>query len=161
MRIRIVIAILAVVVAAASASAQQRRPLPAFNVTTPDGTVAEGASLAMDGTWLLVVVQPRCRPCDALLAHIDSDERPAAPRIVVIGGGMDQSAVAALAATYPNMAASRWMADPAREAVQALGIKAGPTVFGLRAAEIEWRLAGSVRESRELESILFTWLEKK
>lgn len=161
MQIRTIAAIAVVLMATAAASAQQRRPLPAFNVTTSDGTVAEGASLAMDGTWLLVFVQPRCTPCDALLAHINSDERPAATRIVVIGGGMNQPAVAALAAKYPNMTASRWMADPEREAVQALGIKAGPTVFGLRAADIEWRLAGSVRESRELESILFTWLEKK
>jgi hypothetical protein len=161
MQIRTLITIAAVVVAAASASAQQRRPLPPFNVTMSDGSVAEGSTLAIDGTWLLVYVQPRCTPCDALLAHIDSDERPAASRIVVVGGGMDQAAVAELAAKYPNLAAGRWVADPQREAVQALGIKAGPTVFGLRAMDIEWRLAGSVRESRELESILFTWLEKK
>ena len=161
MQIRIVITIAVIVMAAASASAQQRRPLPAFNITGSDGSVAEGSTLAMDGTWLLVYVQPRCTPCDALLAHINNDERPAASRIVVVGGGMDQPAVAELAAKYPNMAGSRWVADPHREAMQALGIKAGPTVFGLRATEIEWRLAGSVRESRELEAILFTWLEKR
>ena len=145
----------------ASASAWERKPLPAFSVTTVEGAAVESTSLAAPGTWLLVHVQPRCTPCDTLLAHIGSDERAVADRITVIGSGMDGAAMETLAAKYPELAASRWLADPERRSAAALGIEAGPTVFGLRQRMIEWRLAGSVRGERELESMLFTWLEKR
>jgi hypothetical protein len=134
--------------------------LPPFTVTALDGTAVAGATLAADGNWLFVQVRGECGACEALLAHIASVERPAASRIVIVGTGMDQAAVAALAERYPALAASRWVADPPREVVEALAIKTAPTVFGMRKGEIHWRLAGPVRDKRELESILFTWLEK-
>lgn len=146
--------------AAPHLSAAERATLPPFVVTALDGTAVDGATLAVDGNWLFVHVHAACGACEALLAHIDKAARPAASRIVIVGGGMDQAAVAALAARYPKMAASRWVADPPRLVAQALGLKMAPTVFGMRKGEIHWRLAGSLRDERELESILFTWLEK-
>lgn len=154
-------AVLAVLWAAAATHiAAQRGPLPPFTVTALDGTAVDAGTLVVDGSWLLVHVQAQCGACDALLAQIDQVERPSAPRIVVVGGGMDQAAMAALAAKHPRMAASRWFADPSRAVLQALAIKTSPTVFGLRQSDVHWRLAGGVRNERELESILFTWLEK-
>lgn len=149
------------VAAMATADARQPKPLPAFTVIAPDGATVESAGLAGEGTSLLVYVQPRCAPCSALLEQLDSDERDDANRIVIVGGGMDAEAVAALAPKYRNLAASRWLADPQRAGVKALAIEANPTVFGLRRGNIEWRLAGTPRLARELESILFTWLEKR
>jgi hypothetical protein len=153
----------AIIVTAAgiTLSGRERRPLPAFSVTAEDGVQVQSPALAVDGTWLLVYVQPRCTPCDALLAHMDGDERAAASRIVVIGGGMDAQAMTDMALKYPNLASSRWLADPARTAMKSLAIETGPTVFGVRRAMVEWRLAGTLRNDRELESLLFTWLEKR
>ncbi len=139
----------------------QRKPLPVFPLTGSDGAAIESGALEMQGTWLLVYVQPRCAPCDALLRKIASDERPGVGRIVVIGGGMDLAAVTELAAKHPNLAQARWFADPERGGAKSLEVEATPTVFGLRRSTIEWRLAGAAQSGRELESILFTWLEKR
>ena len=143
------------------ARAGERKALPAFAVSASDGTAVESSALAVDATWLFVYVQAQCDPCDALLARIGGNERASASRIVIVGAGMDSAAIAALAAKHPNLRASRWLADPARAAAASLGVQAMPTVFGLRGASIEWRLAGTVRDNRELDSILFTWLEQR
>ena len=137
----------------------QRGSLPPLTLAAGGGAAAEVTSL--EGPWLLVVVQPRCAPCDVVLRELDRDERPGAARIAIVGSGLDQEAIGALAGKYPNLAASRWYADPGRGTRDALQLKAAPAVLGLRGAQIEWRLVGSVEDPRELESILFSWLEKK
>jgi hypothetical protein len=146
---------------AAVAAAAERKALPSFTLGAPDGTAVDSRALAVDATWLFVYVQPQCGPCDAMLARIGGDERQSAARIVIVGAGMSPEAMAALAAKYPNLKATRWLADPERRAAVPLGVRAMPTAFGLRGASIEWRLAGTVRDNKELDSILFTWLEQR
>ena len=146
---------------AAVAGAAERKALPAFTLNAADGNPVESSALATNATWLLVYVQAQCAPCDALLARMAGDERSSASRIAIVGAGMDAAAMAALAAKHPNLQASRWLTDPARTAAAPLGVQAMPTVFGLRGASIEWRLAGTVRTNKELDSILFTWLEQR
>ena len=147
---------IAVVVAALSLAsttrvrAADRRELPAFALSAADGTSVESPTLAVPATWLFVYVQAHCAPCDALLARIGSDERKSASRIVIVGAGMDAHGITALAAKYPNLRASRWLADPGRGAAAPLGVQAMPTVFGLRASSIEWRLAGTVHKFRRV-----------
>jgi hypothetical protein len=145
----------------AGVSAQQKRPLPAFSVVDSGGQAVASTAIPYDATWLLVYVQPRCAACDRVLKRIDADERAAATRIVVVAGGMDAAGVAELAATYPHMQESRWLADPDRSAARALGIRATPIVLGMRGGGMEWRLNGVADGGRELDSILFTWLEKR
>jgi len=150
------------VASAAVPNAAERKALPAFTLSAADGQPVESSALATNATtWLFVYVQAQCAPCDALLARMASDERTSASRIAIVGAGMDAAALAALAAKYPNLEASRWLTDPARTAAAPLGVQAMPTVFGLRGASIEWRLAGTVRNNKELDSILFTWLEQR
>lgn len=141
--------------------AADRREFPTFALSAADGTSVESSTLAVQATWLFVYVQAHCAPCDTLLGRIGSDERKSAARIVVVGAGMDAQAMTALAARHPNLRESRWLADPDRAAVTPLGVQAMPTVFGLRGLSVEWRLAGTVRNNKELDSILFTWLEKR
>jgi peroxiredoxin len=143
------------------AGAAERKALPAFALTAADGNPVESSALATNATWLFVYVQAQCGLCDALLARMGSDERASASRIVIVGAGMDAAAMRALAAKYPNLQAGRWLADPERTASAPLGVQAMPTVFGLRGSSIEWRLAGTVRNNKELDSILFTWLETR
>lgn len=139
----------------------EQRALPSFTIAAIDGAPVTSEALVRDGTWLLVYVQPRCPSCDVLLERLDSDERPSASRIVIVGGGMDTGAVKALADKYPNLKTSRWLADPERHVVETLDVQASPTALGLRGSTIAWRLAGTVQNRRELDSILFTWLEKR
>jgi len=149
------------VASATAVRAADRKELPAFALSAPDGTSVESAALAVPATWLFVYVQAHCAPCDALLDRMGADERKSASRIVIVGADMDASAMKALAARYPNLRASRWLTDPGRAAAAPLGVHAMPTVFGLRASSVEWRLAGTVRDNKELDSILFTWLEQR
>lgn len=146
---------------AAGAAASERKPLPAFSVKSTSGADVGSAALPFDATWLLVVVKPRCTPCDDMLSRIEEGDRAATSRVVVIGAGMDPASVEALAAAHPNMSASQWLADPDGVAFQPLELKALPTAFGLRGRMMEWRLAGGDRNGRELKSILFTWLENR
>lgn len=147
--------------AASGARAAERKTLPAFALSAADGHAIESSALATNATWLFVYVQAQCGLCDGLLGRMGSDERTSASRIVIVGAGMDAAGLAALAAKYPNLRASRWLTDSSRAAAAPLGVQAMPTVFGLRGTSIEWRLAGTVRNNKELDSILFTWLEER
>src|SRR5262245_25157922 len=120
-----------------AADAADRRVLPAFTLSAPEGASIDSSALAFEATWLLVYVQARCGPCDAILARIGADERKSASRIVIVGAGMDTAAVSAVAAKYPNLQASRWLADPERAAAAPLGVQAMPTVFGLQGSSIK------------------------
>lgn len=157
---------LAFAIAAALAvplDAIQRRPLPAFVVTPPGGgeAVDTQALVAPAGrTWLLIYMRERCDTCEALLSHLDRDERPQAARITVIVGGAKPDALAAVAAKYPNLSAARWFADADGSAARALQIDALPVTLGVRGQVIEWGLTGVLKDPSELESVLFTWLEK-
>jgi len=159
---RIGLALAAAAALAAPLGAIERRPLPAFVVTPPDGEAIDAQALAAPAgrTWLLVYVRERCRTCDALLSHLDRDERPQAARIAVIVGGAKPDALAALAARYPNLAAARWLADADGSAARALQVESLPVVLGVRGQMIEWGLTGVLKDPSELESVLFTWLEK-
>jgi hypothetical protein len=148
-------------VAVSSLAASDRKTLPAFTLDAVDGSGIESRSLAVDETWLFVYVQADCPPCDALLARIDSAPRPSVSRIVIVAAGMDAAQAGALAAKYANLRESRWLADPRAGAAVPLGVRTLPTVLGLRGSSIEWRLTGIVRDARELDSILFTWLEER
>jgi len=155
--------VMAAAALAAPLDAIERRPLPAFVVTPPGGGDAiDAQSLAApEGrTWLLIYVGERCRTCDALLSHLDRDERPQAPRITIVVGGAKPAALAALAAKYPNLSAARWFADADGSAARALRLDPLPVTLGVRGRMIEWGLTGVLKAPSELESVLFTWLEK-
>jgi len=145
----------------AAAAAAPRRPLPPFAALAPDGAQTPSATLAFDGTWLLVYVRQGCAPCDRLLAVAAGDERPAAPRIVFIVGGADPDAVGEVAGRYPTLGGARWLADPNGTAADALGVETMPAVLGLRGTMIEWTLVGGLPERDALASVLFTWLERR
>lgn len=160
---RIALALAAAAALAAPLHAIERRPLPAFTVSPADGGAAiDAPALAQpDGrTWLLIYVRERCHGCDALLSHLDSDERPEAARITVIVGGSGSDGLAALAAKYPNLAAARWLSDEDGSAARALQVDSIPVALGLRGQMIEWGLTGVLKDPSELESVLFTWLER-
>lgn len=149
------------VAAAGAAAAQPPAQLPAFAVTRLDGHTAQSTSLASDGTWLLVYLEPKCPPCDELLDRAGRERRESLSRIVFVGGGMDANAVTELAAKHQNLGASVWVADPPRASAAALQVHASPGIYGLRGTAIEWRMAGSLHRRGALESVLFTWLEKR
>lgn len=160
---RIGLALAAAAALAAPLGAIERRPLPAFVVAAPGGGEAiDAQALAQPGgrTWLLIYVRERCNTCDALLSHLDRDERPEAARITVIVGGAKPDALAALSAKYPNLAAARWLADADGSAARALQVDSLPVALGVRGQMIEWGLTGVLKDPSELESVLFTWLEK-
>ena len=66
----------------------------------------------------------------------------------------------ALAEASPELAETRWLVDPDRQAWQALGLKTAPVVMGVRTKTIEWDLVGVLRRGDEMRSVLVSWLNQ-
>ena len=145
--------------AASAAFAAERQPLPHFMTASLEGQPVASESLVREGAWLLIHVEADCAPCNALLARMDDDEHaPSAPRIAVVVAA-DGARTRALGDRFPHLRAARWLADPTAASRAALGLRAVPTVLGLRGASVEWRFAGLSRRPGEMESILSSWLK--
>lgn len=146
---------------APSSGAYDSPPLPSFQVTNLDGQPVQSAQLSAKNQWLLVYVQPNCRPCAELFKAFQKKE--AQPDlsdkvIVVVGGGTVEQAKA-LAQRTPWIPQASWYADPTKAAAPALKVKGAPVVFGVRQGNIEWDLSGVLADEKSLKSILDTWGE--
>jgi hypothetical protein len=160
-------AILVVVLAAGAwgadvgpCDAGQRRALPALNFSAAEGLSAATDGLPSEGRWLLVYVQPGCRPCEAVLSLVKGEEAPeVVQRMVVIVGGLAAGALDGFRARYPDLAGATWQADPDRSAARALRLSGIPVVLGVDERTIAWTLSGAIDETAKAKLILSDWIE--
>ena len=145
------------------ARAAGTKPLPEFRVSALDGRTVRSSDLAADENWLLIYIEPGCRPCDGVLKVFDR----AAPvadvrrRVVVVVGGRTVEETKLLAERFRWLPEACWYADPARRAAQALKAGGAPVVYGVRGDQLEWTLNGTLSDAKKLESVLLTWLESQ
>jgi len=132
--------------------------LPAFDVQSVDGVESPSAALARDGRWVLVYVQPRCRPCDSLLSLLKKEDLPRPERVVILVGGSLEEAKA-LSSRFPELAAASWYVDKAG-GFESLKLTGVPIVLGLQESRIGWRLAGVLPKSSDMRSIVLSWIEE-
>jgi len=164
--------LLAILVALASAAphaaarrarqSQQPAELPAFAVRTLDDAEAQSDQLSARRQWLLVYVQPNCKPCEEVFNAFkrESEEQPdLTQKVVVLVGGATAEEAGMLADHVPWLPRSSFYADPSRQAAAALSVKGAPTVYGVRQGRLEWELKGAKANPRMLKSILETWSE--
>jgi hypothetical protein len=148
--------------AAVYARQAQQAQLPAFAVKTLDGTEAQSDQLSTRRQWLLIYVQPNCKPCEEVF-NVFRREGEAQPdltqKVVVVVGGATVEEASELAEHVPWLPRSAWYADPSRQAASALSVKGAPTVYGVRQGKVEWELKGAKANPRMLKSILETWSE--
>lgn len=142
------------------ARAMQPEPLPVFDLTALDGTSTTSAQLTMSDRWLLLYVEPSCRPCDGLLRLVKKEEFPKVPpAMTIIVGGVAIEAVRALRDRYPDLAEASWYSDQSKHACAQLSIKGAPVLLGLRQGVIAWRFTGVLPDATHMKSVLQSWLE--
>lgn len=149
---------------AAAVRARQAQPaeLPAFAVRTLDDAEAQSNQLSARRQWLLIYVQPNCKPCEEVFNAFkrESEEQPdLTQKVVVLVGGATVEEASMLAEHVPWLPRSSFYADPSKQAAAALSVKGAPTVYGVRQGKLEWELKGAKANPRMLKSILETWSE--
>lgn len=158
-------ALLSVAIALAGATAlhaTERRPLPAFMLTSLGGQPVASTELPQDGHWLLIYVEPSCRSCLAVLNALRRDEHPGlSSRVVVVVAGSSTEQALALVAAAVDLSEAAWLIDRDRSAGQALGLKHSPVVIGIRGSMIEWGLTGVLNNSVDVQSVLVSWLQRQ
>src|SRR3712207_231976 len=120
--------LLAILVALASAAphaaarrarqSQQPAELPAFAVRTLDDAEAQSDQLSARRQWLLVYVQPNCKPCEEVFNAFkrESEEQPdLTQKVVVLVGGATAEEAGLLAGPGPGLPRRSFYADPSRE----------------------------------------------
>lgn len=146
--------------AAAYARQGEATALPAFAVKNLDGAETQSDQLSARRQWLLVYVQPNCKPCEEVfnaLRRDDDAQADLSQKVVVIVGGATAEEAGELAEHVSWLPRSAWYADPSRQAAAALSVKGAPTVYGVRQGKVEWELKGTKATPRMLKSILGTW----
>ena len=147
-------------VATAGLVAAERRPLPAFTVTSPAGAAVASAALSGQERWVLIYVSPDCRSCDRLLASLRDWQSPQlTSRTVVIVRGSSAPAAAYVAERLPSAVAVSWYVDERSEAWQALSLKGTPVLIGVERGEIDWTISGVLNDPKALESVVRKWVE--
>lgn len=150
----------ALVVGVVSTYPASQSSLPAFEVADLNRQIWLSHEIARDGRWLLIYVQPGCRPCERVLSTFKSDGAVEPDRIAVILGRASWNEARAMAGDFPELADALWFVDVRGEAFSSLKLKGAPVTHGIRDQEIAWRASGLVSGRRELKTILMSWLEE-
>lgn len=147
-----------------SARAQEEtKTLPVFEVVDLEGNTVGSEQLPVDDKWLLVYMQPHCRPCDGMLRLFENRDEATdhSRKVLVVVGGASAEELGRIAAKAPWLPPSSWYADPRRQAARALKIQGSPVVLGILNKTVEWNLAGVAADEERLKSILATWNENQ
>lgn len=148
--------------ARASGQQQQDAPVPAFEVKALDGHAVRSNQLTPAPKWLLIYVEPSCRPCDVLL-RVFRQEPPRADlrqKVIVLVGRGTVADARELADRFDWIPADSWYSDETGKASEALHAQGAPIAHGIVLGGIAWKLGGSLPEHQSLESILLTWIDK-
>lgn len=162
MRVRVwACRVLLLIAATVGVAGAERRPLPAFTITSPSGAAVTSAALSGQERWVLLYVSPDCRSCDRLLASLKDWQSPQlTSRTVVIVREPATGAAAYIAERLPaEVAAIAWYADERSEAWQALNLKGTPVLIGVERGEIDWTISGVLNDPKALESVVRRWVE--
>ena len=135
-------------------------PIPDFQLTTLDGQTIKSSDLPAAGSWLLVYVQPTSHYCDQLLKTLTANRFPtlASSAVFIVNGTADDAKT--MKAKYPDLASATWYADPGRAAFAQLKLHGVPVILGVRDQKIQWSLNGILPDSKTMQSILTSWIQK-
>ncbi|MCU1382352.1 MAG: hypothetical protein JWL71_1049 [Acidobacteria bacterium] len=141
-------------------AAVERGPLPAFTVTTLDGTPIDSTHMTPESQYVLLYVRPDCRPCDRLLALLRSVNAPHfTSRVIVIVNGDPRAAAAYVGRHIPASAGPvTWYADSDSNGFRALRLTGMPELIGVKDGEMMWSIAGVLNDAATVESVVRTWV---
>lgn len=154
-----IVALMLVATAAGRTTGLERRPLPQVVATRADGSQVDLPTLAQDRGWLLLVVAADAPGSQRLLDALESwVAGPRAAQIVVLLQGT--KAVVGKAATQwqAKLPGAVILDDSNGTTREAIGVRAIPSVIGLRGAWVEWRIAGVLNDPEMLRAVIVSWL---
>lgn len=139
----------------------ERSPLPALSLMNMEGGTFTTSQMVMEGSWLIVYVQPDCRPCESILAVATHEKHPGLPdRLAIVVAGVTTRELQALAGRFPNLPSGAWYSDTNRTLFTRLRLTGVPVVLGLRSNMIEWGLSGVLPDASAVESVLASWVAR-
>jgi hypothetical protein len=141
--------------------ARQPDVLPAFAVTSLNGSSITSDKLSLPNYWLLVYVEPRSKYADTVLSELKTEIDVLNQRVIVIVGGVPASQVLSLSRKYPHLQNVTWYADPKLDAFYKLKVPGSPVVLGMHQQVAQWHFAGSLPKVEVLRSMLRSWREKE
>ncbi|MFN7916660.1 MAG: hypothetical protein U0Q55_15060 [Vicinamibacterales bacterium] len=143
------------VVGMTPAAAADKRPLPATRVQT-----ADGAPVTLDQAGpesrVYVYVTPGSTVSRRLLTAMRGWQLQAPDRVTIVVGGPAAEASAFAVADH-GLPGVQWLLDPERTFWTDLQVTGVPTLFGVRAGTIEWRLAGVLNDPAALKGVVASW----
>lgn len=155
-RVRLMMAFVGLVCAATLADAADKRPLPATRV---QGVGGGQVSLDQAGpeSRVYVYITPESTVSRRFLVALRDWQVQAPERITLVVGG-PQAEAAAFAAADHGLPGVQWLLDPERTFWADLQVTGVPTLFGVRAGLIEWRLAGVLNQPSALRGVVTSWV---
>ena len=130
-----------------------------FDLTAPDGSIVNTRTFPSDPRWLILYLQPNCKPCDTVLQLIKNQDRNPSVnrRLVIIGGGMSLSDLRRYRTKFPDLASARWYIGSAKETRASLKASGAPVVLGISRRTIMWLLNGVPSDTRQLRVSMEAW----
>jgi hypothetical protein len=138
----------------------EKRVLPPFTVTRPDGTAIDSRHLTGEPQYVVLYVRPDCRPCDRLLSLVRSANSPQfTSRVVVIVNGQTAAGAAYVGRHIPADAGPvTWYADTDGAGYTALRLTGTPELIGVKDGQMMWSVAGVLNDAATVESVVRTWV---
>ncbi len=138
-----------------------KRVMPAIQLLDSTGVAVNVAELGKSGHWLLIYVQARNPSTELVMEQLKSEQfLPYASEFVIVVGGMKGDQLADWTKQFPELSASRWLADPQHEAMRGLDLHGFPVQLGMKDNGVEWQLSGVGKGNEMFESTMLTWLRK-
>ena len=143
------------------ASGFTNRPWPDFPVVSTAGQSKSSRQLSTRNKWLLIYVEPDCRPCEAALKVLDQDPALSNPaqKVIVVVGGRNAAETQRFAQQFAWLPEASWFADANRQSATALGRRGAPIIYGIQDNQIAWSVSGSLADANKLAALMRPWIQ--
>jgi hypothetical protein len=146
--------------AAEGPKAARQNPLPAFQVTSPSGSLVNSKDVVITGKWLLIYVNAGSRASEMMLSQLKSDKyADYLDHMVIILGGLKPEELPDWQSKYPDLNGARWFVDPNRATFRALNLHGAPVEIGLQDSSVIWNLNGMPANLDNFHSTLLDWVK--
>ena len=136
-------------------------PLPDFQVLSTSGQAKSSRQLSTRNKWLLIYVEPDCRPCEAALKVLDKDPALSNPaqKVIVVVGGRNAAETQRFARQFDWLPEASWFADANRQSATALARRGAPVIYGIQDNNIAWSVSGSLSDTNKLAALMLPWIQ--
>ena len=136
--------------------AADRPALPPSVVYTVDGAPLTLNQQFNTGRWLVVYVTPDSPASSRLADALKAWQLPSTEHIAFVVGG-NKTAAEAFARAHESIGVN-WALDGDKAAWTDLHVTGVPTLLGVDAGLIAWRLAGVLNDPSAMQSVITSWI---